>query len=462
MSRIAFTVVGEGALVFAGNASPKVLLIDSLFETISVKRVTAHKNPMIRLWQRFKLQRELQLANPACAVYWCSLNKVTAYLCVSNLSLSDSDEIEINNYITQSKRLKLVCSQLLSIGNGLSPQYRQVLMVLNSPAGVRHVFLIDHKPVFSRLLPPSDGTVDYVEPIQATQQHLINRGMLEGEPIILCHGVTAVALLAIKENWAASTVSCLSNDASSLPSLAMQSYIAKRLYRFMTGQLPAYWFNGLKHYRHMNVSVLATSIVCALVLIVAAGMFSFNMKDWSVLLRTRASIISTNNNTQLLKAEAETYSSAPRVTAQRLQRLDLLRSMQPAGPDVLLATVSGVFEAHPDVTLNHISWFTIVADQEFQSQTQVAHRETLSINVATSDYLSVLLTGNIKARSLSKQQAIFTDFKATLMSMHGIGDLVEEQTPVTQWRMPDSAAVQQSELSVDSFTLRFSLSDVSS
>ena len=462
MKRIAFTSVNDGALVFTGSESPAVLLIDSAFETISVKRVTVHRNRIVRLWQRLKSLQELEEANAGCAVYWCSLNKTTGYLCVSNLCLHESAENDLDIYVAQSKRLKLVCSQLMSIGNSLPSQYRQALMVLGNASGVRHVYFINRKPVFTRLLQPGDGAGDYVEPLLATHQHLINRGILEGEPMILCHGVSAAVLLTINESWAASTVSALSHDSSSLASLANKSYSSKRLWRFIAGQLPAYCLDGLKRYRFRSASILCTSIVCALMSILVVALLSLNYETWSKLLRTRTAISSTIHNTQLLHTEATAFSTAPKITAQRLQRLDLLRSLQPAGPDVLLAIVSDAFESHPDVTLNHISWFTVIADEKLQSQTQISHRDRLSMNVVNSDYLSILIIGNIKANSLSEKQALFSDFKATLMSLPGIDDLVEEQTPVTQWRMPDTAVTQHSEQSVDSFTLRFSLSHVSS
>ncbi|MEE9336190.1 MAG: hypothetical protein V3U65_19045 [Granulosicoccaceae bacterium] len=462
MSPIALTTVATDQLKITGSDSPKVLLIDSVFESISVKRVTVHRNRILRIWHRYKSLRELQRANPTCAIYWCALDRDNGYLCVSNLSLSEHVKIDVDSYIAQSKRLKMVCSQLMSIGNGLPRKYRQVLMVINSPLGVRHVYFVDHKPVFTRALPPVSGVTDYIEPLQSTLQHLLNRGMLEDYPSILCHGVCAAAQSSIRENWAASTIDTLDNNAYSISSIAAKAYAAKRIQRFATAQLPAYWLDGIDRYRYRGASLLSSSIVFVLAMVLAAGLLGIKLKNWSALLRTHASITSTVNSTQLLSAQAAAFSSAPKITAQRLHRLDLLRSLQPAGPDVLLSTVSSVFEAHPHVTLNHISWYTVIADDDFKSQTQVAHRTHLSIDVVSSDYLSIIITGNIKAGSLSEQQALFSKFKATLVSLQGIGDLIEEQTPVTQWRMPGSETSQASELTDDSFTLRFSLSDASS
>ncbi len=462
MSSASFATSGDGSLTISGSESPTVLLIDSTSETISAKRVTVHKNPLLRLWQRAKSLHEIQAANPACAVYWCSLDKMTGYLCVSDLSLHTDAERELASYVAKSKRLKFVCSQLMSIGYDLPLRHKSTLLVVQGIDSVRHVYLIDHKPVFIRLLPINGSTVDYMEPLEATIQHLINRGMSDGEPSILCHGLSESVLLVIKDKCTMGTVGLLSSDTSALSSLAAKSYLSKRLRRFMTAQLPAYWLDGLERYRFRCLSILSTSALCVLALILIVGLLSVNHKDWKNMLHTRNSIASTIDNTEVLRNKAAAFSTAPTITAQRLKRLDLLRSLQPAGPDVLLATVSDAFEKHPDVSLNHISWFTVVADEEFQSQTQVAHRDQLSMSVSHSDYLSILITGNIDANSLSQQQAIFSEFKATLMSLRGVGDLVEEQTPVTQWRMPDSALAQQAGSDVDSFTLRFSLSDASS
>ncbi len=464
MSRIAFATISQDTIEFGGSTSPTVLLIDSVFETISIRRVTVHKNSVIRLWQRMKSLRELQQANPAAAVYWCSLDKTTAFICVSNLSLASNvvAENELDSYIARSKCLKLMCSQLMSIGRGLSSQCRQALLLLNSADGVRHVYFVDHKPVFIRLLPPNDSPTGFVEPLQATQQHLDNRSMLCGDAAIICNGVSDAELLSIKQNCAASSIDRLDVDTVSLSSLATKFYLVKRMRWFLIAQLPAYWSDGLYRYRYRNASLLTTSVLCLLASILIIGLAGFNIKSWVTLLHTRVSIVETTKNTQALKAEAAAFSSAPKATAERLQRLDLLRSLQPAGADVLLSTVSTAFEAHPLVSLNHISWFTVSADEGLQSQTQVAHRDHLSMTAVNSDSLSILITGSIEATSLSEQQAVFDEFKTTLMSLQGIGNIIEERTPVTQWRMPDSTALQQRELNTESFTLRFSLNNVSS
>ena len=469
MSQVAFTTLDHGELVFAGSESPKVLLVDSVFETISVKRLTLHRNIFRSVWLRLKKQRELQFANPDCAVYWCAVDRSTGYLCVSNLLLPDSANNDVTRFIEQSNHLQFMCSQLMSIGNSLPSRYHQVLLVLNSPVGIRHVYFIDHKPVFTRLLPPNSSAADYVEPLQATLQHLLNRSMLAAEPTILCHGLCESAQAAIAQKWSASSVASLmsaldnqTNKTLPMSSLAVEAYMAKRLQRWFVGQLPAYWSGKLERYRFRDASRRGTMMACVLVMVVASGLLAFKLNDWSSLLRTRAAIKVTAGNTQVLSDEASAFSTAPQLTAQRLQRLDLLRSLQPAGPDVLLSAVSTVFEAHPHVSLNHISWFTVVSNDEFQLQTQVAHRDRLSIDAVNPDFLSVLITGNIQAASLSQQQALFSAFKVELLSLQGVGDLIEEQTPITQWRMPSSTSIHESGVATDSFTLRFLLNDVSS
>jgi len=97
-----------------------------------------------------------------------------------------------------------------------------------------------------------------------------------------------------------------------------------------------------------------------------------------------------------------------------------------------------------------------------EQTTQVSHRQHLLMTVEQADELFVSIAGSIQATSLSEQQALFSDFKTSLLSVAGVSELVEEQTPVTQWRMPNDANALSIDIALDSFSLRFKLSDVAS
>jgi len=224
MSQVALATVGRGTLDITDSPSAQLLLIDSAFETISTKRMTVHKNIAIRLWRRIKALHELQQANPGCAVYWCSLDKFTDYLCVSNLSLHERVETDLNSYLAQSTQIKRISGLLAIIGSGLAEPYKDGLIVLEDSLGIRHVYIVDRKPVFIRLLPLISHADAYIEPLQATLQHLSNRGLLNGEPTILCHGLSATAQSSIKQNWASGNVSPLCNAGSYLLSLDMRAH----------------------------------------------------------------------------------------------------------------------------------------------------------------------------------------------------------------------------------------------
>jgi len=176
MSSIAYTTLDHGDLVFAGSDYPTTLLVDSVFETISVKRVTLSRNPFRNRWRLFQAQQALQQSNPECAVYCCKLDKATAFLCISDLAFSSVAADGVQDYLASKPTLNVMCAQLMSIGAALPESHQQCLMVLNSAVGIRHVYFIGGKPAFVRLLAPSGE--DDIEPLEATQQHLQNRGML--------------------------------------------------------------------------------------------------------------------------------------------------------------------------------------------------------------------------------------------------------------------------------------------
>lgn len=475
MKSIAYTRYDHTQLTVSGSANAKVLLLDSLDEAISIKQVSVLSGIFYFTgwWQRLKYMEKIRRDSKPNAVYWCRLNRSTGFICVSDLCLKESTTDEVEEFVENTKSIKAVHSQLMCIGAVLPKDSANALLLLKNSIGVRHVYLLAGKPVFVRLLPPCSSAEQLLDSLQSTRQHLVNRGILERPPLVLCHGIADETIGTLDNGWPSSRVDSLvkalapfinakTEVKESIASIAIEAYHARSWLKNWALSFPFYSFARVVRHRFRKLSICTTVATSSLLIVLLTFTFLLKKDVWSSLLYLPAAIERVKNDTRTARRESLKYSDDPSATAQRLARLDLLRSVQPVGTDDLLSRLSEVFDAYPTVQLNHLSWFTTQSSTQSKTSAEISSRNSLSMDATQPDHLAVLISGAVVGDSLSTQQARFTKFKAALLSVEGVENLIVEQTPVTQWRMLSDGDSQTSSIVPDNFTMRFFLSDQSS
>ena len=368
MKSIAYTYYDKTELTVSGSDKDHVLLIDSLDEAISTKQVSVQSGLFVVLgwWQRVKYIRKVRRENSHCAVYWCRLNSSTGFICVSDLCLAENTATDVEVFVESAKSVKAVHSQLMCIGAALPVAYSSVLLLLKGSIGVRHVYMLAGKPVFTRLLSPSSSIDQLIDSLQATQQHLINRGMLDGLPPILCHGLSKEVVNKLEKAWASARVDSLitvldptdktiTKTAASVSLLAVSTYQSQSWLKTWLSFLPEYAIGQVSRHRYRRLSIVCTTVSILLLLVLLTGTLILKRDSISAVLYLPSAIEDVKTDIRVGLTKSLEYSAQPQLMAQGLSRLDQLRSVQPVGPDVLLSSLSDVFEAHPHVQLNHLS-----------------------------------------------------------------------------------------------------------
>lgn len=475
MKSIAYTRYDHTQLTVSGSADARVLLVDSLDEAISLKQVSLLSGvfSFYGWWQRLKYMETIRRESQPNSVYWCRLNRSTGFVCVSDLCLTEDATYDVEKFLENTKSVKAVYSQLMCIGAALPKSSARTLLLLKNSIGVRHVYILAGKPVFVRLLPPSSSAEQLLDSLQSTWQHLLNRGLLEHPPSVLCQGISDETIRALDKAWSSSRVDSLlavltphartvTEVKRSIAQLAIEAYQARSWLKSWATFLPFYSVGGVARHRFRRLSICSTAVTGSLLIVLLAFSFLLKKDVWSSLLYLPGAIERVKNDVRSDHQKSLLYSDSPTATAQRLAQLDLLRSIQPLGSDILLSRLSDVFDAYPTVQLNHLSWFTTQSSTQSEASTEISSRDSLSMDATQPDHLAVMISGAITGDSLSGQQARFAKFKAALLSLEGVRDLVVEQTPVTQWRMLADSDSQTAPIVPDNFTLRFVLSDQSS